>query len=1549
MGRQAAISRGCAPASLSNADQRPARSHGGVRSPAEARLEKCMICLSSRRCAHVRQHACRGGSQLCGPSPVCMPCTERIVEQFHGGTEGGSGQFVCPICFASLGPRRRALVEGSDAFRWTCVPDTPLHKLNVLPEHPMQVALRHRNVADLRRLANELAIAEDPAKLADSAAIAAQCGASVLSGVSIAAGTQSDENAVNKAAIVEGKNGDFGCETPAKMAKERAIRVAETFAESKPPLQTANSRSNVVGHAAAFRVCTSSLTEAAVALRAVALPSRGTGGVRQPDRHQKTGVADQFLQNDTKPRGLEQDRAETRTSARTPTFAHVGQNISGKFAQVFLKGTKIALDRPTSLPKPEPSAHGNAQSNYQCPANTASSTRVGDCQPSTGPEVHDRVDGPSEVTGPQEHIGAEASSDAERPGVTASNFVATDCEDYILPPLAMRLVAARPVRCNLSSIFEETIGRQTDSQPRFVQAVAPSISREGLVAMSDPAVEGISLPSASLSTQDKSSSNRLATLLRQFDRARPVISAGPQQTQMRTAEVAKEDSKTLPRGESTDPGITLGPIVARQLSSEIETDEPKVGDTRNDMLLASSETSEKDVVSHAGRSKTSEIEAYVASEKVPKDPRITECPAELETIEAKAHKDARDTAILMRSVDKRNPSRSRTPPGHNREVTSPFSDCSDDALAAMLASSTQHSNTLSDPYLPSATFLSDLIQPMSVDCFNPAAVATESTHSTTIKHSPTRRSPPPSRLDLSSAPLDVACCADQTAALLAQHRPIAISKSSAGRSPSPQGLELAQSLLILGDGADRAAVAVGTDLPTSVTNSPACTAETMSLARTPSGHLDPATAILTRIESVAPANSSWKKSSPSHCSGVQHPSTSLVSQGDSAAAVATENTDVSMATSSRKRSASMPHLEMSQPPQSFASRVDPLVVAATKVLGTAAVKSSAKESPSPQRIHLPHASLHLANSGGVSATVTAEDRQMVMAGSPAGETSFPPQADIPQYLLALARQADPASATSAYSQYAYAEKSPAKKSPSRRLLNLPQPSFQITDRSDSAAAVATVDEHVDLETSRPERCVLLSRLAMAQSPPSSCRDSGSAVVAEDLHMTVATSPARECPFPPDSERPQPRQADPCTAAVASSQSEIAAKCPATELASPQRSDLPGRPLHLASHTDTAAVVATEGQDIAEQTTPTEMRGSLPQLDMFQSPLDLAASADPGSTVVAKCQHTFISAAPAEMSLSPACLNLSRASLEVASQPDAAAIVAANDDHADAATSPPKGLPSASCSDFSLPPLNLSCRAPHLDLLGPPVDSVMSSSLPSLSISKASLPRSPVAPRDITRKRESSGVPASRKRAKNVMKDKVLARIDDQLRTAEAIIRPIAMLAAPMTPSTGVSWKERADVSSSGGKFSGGKFSVEPELEAFLEPRQLQVAFRAEEGKDCAKNDVTCGFGDVSPCAEVHKVYSRRKPTGRVHDVPDNSGSGHGERGENVRRESREDGVACADAKPQFRDCTLTEDLEQKLQRKRKLQEQLLQQQLQMQQQVKRRRERLNITKAATAR
>eukprot|EP00928_Gymnodinium_smaydae_P080471 TRINITY_DN64158_c0_g1_i1.p1 TRINITY_DN64158_c0_g1~~TRINITY_DN64158_c0_g1_i1.p1 ORF type:complete len:822 (-),score=124.99 TRINITY_DN64158_c0_g1_i1:269-2734(-) len=123
-------------------------------------LERCVICLSMRRCAHVRPHPLPGGRQICGSSAVCVPCSELLVDKFHSGADGWRGQFACPICRANLGPRRRALQEGSDVLRWAVPPETPQEKWKTAPDHPMFDAVRRRDIPELRRLAGVLAARE---------------------------------------------------------------------------------------------------------------------------------------------------------------------------------------------------------------------------------------------------------------------------------------------------------------------------------------------------------------------------------------------------------------------------------------------------------------------------------------------------------------------------------------------------------------------------------------------------------------------------------------------------------------------------------------------------------------------------------------------------------------------------------------------------------------------------------------------------------------------------------------------------------------------------------------------------------------------------------------------------------------------------------------------------------------------------------------------------------------------------------------------------------------------------------------------------------------------------------------------------------------------------------------------------------------------------------------------------------------------------------------------------------------------------------------------
>jgi len=120
--------------------------------PPDNGKEKCCICLSFRKCAHIRKHQEKGGKQLCGPTPICVPCSSELCVKFHGDKHLGVGQFICPICRASLGSKRRALEEGAEANRWRVEQDTPMGKWQPVQENAMQRAMRERNIAKLRQL-----------------------------------------------------------------------------------------------------------------------------------------------------------------------------------------------------------------------------------------------------------------------------------------------------------------------------------------------------------------------------------------------------------------------------------------------------------------------------------------------------------------------------------------------------------------------------------------------------------------------------------------------------------------------------------------------------------------------------------------------------------------------------------------------------------------------------------------------------------------------------------------------------------------------------------------------------------------------------------------------------------------------------------------------------------------------------------------------------------------------------------------------------------------------------------------------------------------------------------------------------------------------------------------------------------------------------------------------------------------------------------------------------------------------------------------------------
>jgi len=145
-------------------DQSPASRRKSMRSPAlgcrspPAEQEQCVVCFSKRYCAHVRLH--HSGNPVarhqCGPHPVCVPCTERIVDVL-GAANGKPGQFACPVCRQYLGTRRRALREGAAVLQWARSPPSSavrrtVVKKNQRMENPTQSALRRRDRHELRRL-----------------------------------------------------------------------------------------------------------------------------------------------------------------------------------------------------------------------------------------------------------------------------------------------------------------------------------------------------------------------------------------------------------------------------------------------------------------------------------------------------------------------------------------------------------------------------------------------------------------------------------------------------------------------------------------------------------------------------------------------------------------------------------------------------------------------------------------------------------------------------------------------------------------------------------------------------------------------------------------------------------------------------------------------------------------------------------------------------------------------------------------------------------------------------------------------------------------------------------------------------------------------------------------------------------------------------------------------------------------------------------------------------------------------------------------------------
>mmetsp|Transcript_71078 Transcript_71078/g.125966 ORF Transcript_71078/g.125966 Transcript_71078/m.125966 type:complete len:164 (+) Transcript_71078:51-542(+) len=77
-------------------------------------MEHCCICLTQQICAHIRKHNAKGSKQLCGPIAICAPCSSEMCIKFRGEKQFASGQFICPICRASLGTKRRALEESKE-------------------------------------------------------------------------------------------------------------------------------------------------------------------------------------------------------------------------------------------------------------------------------------------------------------------------------------------------------------------------------------------------------------------------------------------------------------------------------------------------------------------------------------------------------------------------------------------------------------------------------------------------------------------------------------------------------------------------------------------------------------------------------------------------------------------------------------------------------------------------------------------------------------------------------------------------------------------------------------------------------------------------------------------------------------------------------------------------------------------------------------------------------------------------------------------------------------------------------------------------------------------------------------------------------------------------------------------------------------------------------------------------------------------------------------------------------------------------------------------
>lgn len=183
----------------------------------------------------------RGGSQLCGPTAICVPCSDQMVQKFQPGAGAGNGQFLCPVCLAPLGPRRRALDEGTEAMRWSVAPETPREEWPVAAEHATQAAMRDRDMEKLRRLWGQLSSQEGQ--------IVDECeGAASVAGTEGTGLEESGGKAAGDCAIAPGSVGGSHASARSSAAPAPALdAVASGSASCEPNSGAGQGRGGIVG------------------------------------------------------------------------------------------------------------------------------------------------------------------------------------------------------------------------------------------------------------------------------------------------------------------------------------------------------------------------------------------------------------------------------------------------------------------------------------------------------------------------------------------------------------------------------------------------------------------------------------------------------------------------------------------------------------------------------------------------------------------------------------------------------------------------------------------------------------------------------------------------------------------------------------------------------------------------------------------------------------------------------------------------------------------------------------------------------------------------------------------------------------------------------------------------------------------------------------------------------------------------------------------------------------------------------------------------------